>query len=1155
VVYLGGMREAAQPSLGGLIRVDTIGMEDPHNLTKYDNNNKDGGLLQTATTGSVNLKPVPPFPPLQAYDQVPDGQGGFIQTLDPVQIPAPRQWVNLISDPYNPFLTNSTVLVADTTQFNNTGADVFKFTPFDGDGGGNFTGDWHQILSMKDPLTGHARLLFGTDNGVYSVVDQGNGDLFQSFGSSSLSDPSGTDPVITGSRNGNLQITQFYDGAAQPSVQAAEIAAAILGSGGLIYGNADDNGFPVSDPHILSNGNLTWQGPSPFAGVTHGSLGDGTGIATDQTGTGTAYSFQWPASGLFSFLSFTNFFVVNPTGTGYIARTGTGGTSLVQVNNGGTVPDPQWPAIAAEATNPNVPVIPDVVQSAIAVNPVEAGNQIVIGSASGRVFRSSNQGKDWFVIADPTALDGSIVTGLAYGAPDSTSTSHNLDDFIYAGTADGHLFVTLDCGGVNGKDLVNISGTGTNGLPGDPIMSISPTPRRHTLNGLPPEAYVVTLKGVFHVSFNVAYPTNGAPVVSAITWQNLTGNLFTLNSTTGLFTNPANVGLTDAGTTRIAQEQRVQYLTSLAVDWRFQIPNATGGGVHPILYIGGEGGVFRSTNTDTVKTTTWTVFPNVSDGSAVDGGYLPDSHVTKLTLSVGNVNVTTGQPDQAGGPNLLIATTFGRGDFAIRLPNNSPFNPVAGPRVFSVTPDPLVSGKLQSVTVTFTGTVDPSSFKTSAATLVGPSGSIAITGVMDITMTPPPGQPNPHNVYDVSFTPQSSNGPYTITIGPNISDFSGNLMDQDMDGPPNGQADDSFTGRFFANTTTNGPFVPGILGRETSGGGLWVGVSNGSSAFTNSFFGALTPGITWVDVVTGDFTGSGKTDVAARNLQTGQWYVGVNTGSTFAFSVWTSWSPAVNWVDVKVGDFTGDGRDDIVGRVQSTGQWWVATSSGSNTFNNGLWAIWSPNVTWVDVKVGHFAGNATADITGRWLQGGSWWTGVSNGTSFQTSMWDQWNPNVTWVDVNAGDFNGDGKTDIVGRWLQSGQWWVAQSTGTSFVNALWDTWNPNVTWADVRVGDFNGDGKTDIIGRWLQAGIWYVGASTSTSFNTTQWAAWNPNVTWVDPIVGDFNGDGKDDIAERWLQGGQWWTGISTSTSLNTTFWDSWSTAVNWTNVQLMKNV
>ncbi len=53
-------------------------------------------------------------------------------------------------------------------------------------------------------------------------------------------------------RNGNLQITQFYYGAAQPRSAAAQIA------GALFYGSSQDNGGPVSDPNILTDGNITW---------------------------------------------------------------------------------------------------------------------------------------------------------------------------------------------------------------------------------------------------------------------------------------------------------------------------------------------------------------------------------------------------------------------------------------------------------------------------------------------------------------------------------------------------------------------------------------------------------------------------------------------------------------------------------------------------------------------------------------------------------------------------------------------------------------------------------------------------------------------------------------------------------------------------------
>ena len=62
-----------------------------------------------------------------------------------------------------------------------------------------------------DPTTGKTRLLVGYDQGIATGVDN-NGTLLTSIGSQ---------PLATGVANGNLQITQFYNGAAQPSALAA----------------------------------------------------------------------------------------------------------------------------------------------------------------------------------------------------------------------------------------------------------------------------------------------------------------------------------------------------------------------------------------------------------------------------------------------------------------------------------------------------------------------------------------------------------------------------------------------------------------------------------------------------------------------------------------------------------------------------------------------------------------------------------------------------------------------------------------------------------------------------------------------------------------------------------------------------------------------
>ncbi len=585
VIYVGGTEDGNQ---SGLIRINLTAIWDAHALvaTSFDAN--DGGRVSLASTGPATISNI----------------------KDPVD---PGSFLNFIRNPEDPFVGDATLDVFNYASFTNNGAGV-EWIPFDVGGT-----DYHKIATTIDPLTGLPRLIFGNDQGIWSVLDN-NGTFETQIGTS--------DALAGISRNGNLQITQFYYGAAQPSNAAALMAQA------LFYGSAQDNGGPMSDPGIINNGDIVWNGPG----------GDATGVATDQQGNGTLYQYWWPCCGG----NDTDFFQVDGTG-----RT----NGLLQASNGNPTPDPQWPFTGG---------------ANFAVNPIN-GQDIVISSQVGRIFSTTNEGVTWFDIGDPAIFNtpGSFSVALAYGAPDPSAPSGigDLANFIYVGTAKGQVYVTQDGGGSgSGNNWFNIS----LGLDGSTVRSIITDPTRGSH-----DAYAVTNTGVFYLQDSILLANN--PTNAAFEWVNITGNLKSLAySIFGQAYNPA----TDPASPTYFQGVS---LSSIVADWRYTIPNtqgyANGPAVHPALYVGagnsgGTGsGVFQSL--DGGKT--WTYFPDTTYGAVVEGGYLPHVAVTSLSLSLGNIDPNTGMPDLAGpdnastakrtaaDPDVLMAATYGQGEFAINL--------------------------------------------------------------------------------------------------------------------------------------------------------------------------------------------------------------------------------------------------------------------------------------------------------------------------------------------------------------------------------------------------------------------------------------------------------------------------------------------------------
>jgi hypothetical protein len=132
---------------------------------------------------------------------------------------------------------------------------------------------------------------------------------------------------------------------------------------------------------------------------------------------------------------------------------------------------------------------------------------------------------------------------------------------------------------------------------------------------------------------------------------------------------------------------------------------------------------------------------------------------------------------------------------------------VAGPSVIVQTPTGTTFGSVSSVRLRFDEEIDPDSFTLNQVAGFTRTAGGVVTDLHDALIAVTPAADSANRQFDITFATQAALGAYTLVIGPNILDTSGNPMDQNHNGTPgeDGIAPDG--DQYAATFTIAGPKV------------------------------------------------------------------------------------------------------------------------------------------------------------------------------------------------------------------------------------------------------------------------------------------------------------------------------------------------------------
>ena len=249
-----------------------------------------------------------------------------------------------------------------------------------------------------------------------------------------------------------------------------------------------------------------------------------------------------------------------------------------------------------------------------------------------------------------------------------------------------------------------------------------------------------------------------------------------------------------------------------------------------------------------------------------------------------------------------------------------------------------------------------------------------------------------------------------------------------------------FTGPGQAEVMFHAPDPDGTWWLATCTGSQlnWTRAGNTSGKFGGPNFGNIDGN----RFFTGDFTGSGKTEVMFHvPPPDGNWWLGTCTGSQLNWTLAgnTSGKNGPNFGNIApnpffTGDFTGSGKAELMFCAPAPdGTWWLATFTGSQMSWTGAGNTAGRASPWDfgDTSkgrffTGKFSGGSSDEIIfsspgGNWMLGAMTggqlgWTPAANTAGFG---------NVVNLPFFIGDFTGSGQAQVMFYYGGDGNWWHA----------------------------------------------------------------------------------------------------------------------------------